>query len=72
MWGRLANLDTHPDPAVTVAQVARYCGVSEGTVRKRITAGALRASNPGHRLTRVSLTDLRAFAERSRIVAGVR
>lgn len=49
----------------TVAEVARYCGVSEKTVRRWNAAGELRVHRLG-RSIRVADEDLQAFLRRQR------
>ena len=60
----LKDLQSHPEPYVTVAELAEYWLVGRKQIYKQIEAGTLPAIRLGPRLLRIRTVDARAF-ERS-------
>ena len=60
----LKDLQSHPEPYVTVAELADYWLVGRKQIYKQIDAGTLPAIRLGPRLLRIRTADARAF-ERS-------
>lgn len=58
------DLQSHPEPYVTVAELAEYWLVGRKQIYKQIEAGTLPAIRLGPRLLRIRTTDARLF-ERS-------
>lgn len=58
------DLQSHPEPYVTVAELAEYWLVGRKQIYKQIEAGTLPAIRLGPRLLRIRTADARAF-ERS-------
>ena len=58
------DLQSHPEPYVTVAELAEYWLVGRKQIYKQIEAGTLPAIRLGPRLLRIRTVDARAF-ERS-------
>lgn len=65
----LHDLQTHPEPYVTVAELAEYWLVGRKQIYKQIEAGTLPAIRLGPRLLRIRTADARAF-ERSANMRG--
>ena len=60
----LKDLQSHPEPYVTVAELAEYWLVGRKQIYKQIEAGTLPAIRLGPRLLRIRTSDARVF-ERS-------
>lgn len=58
----IINLDTHPDPHVSVGALARYYGVSPSTIYRHIIKGAVRVVfvGPEH-LIRIPIDEARRY-----------
>jgi excisionase family DNA binding protein len=66
---RVRDLKTHPEPYVTVAELAEYWLVGRKQIYKQIDAGTLRALKLGPRLMRIRTSDAIEF-ERSANMRG--
>jgi excisionase family DNA binding protein len=64
------DLQTHPDPYVTVAELAEYWLVSRKQIYKQIDAGTLPAIRLGPRLLRIRTPDALEFERRAYISSG--
>jgi excisionase family DNA binding protein len=62
---RLRDLATHPEPFVTVAELARYWSVSRRQVYKQIEEGRLPAIKMGPRSVRVPTRGAAEFEKQS-------
>jgi excisionase family DNA binding protein len=62
---RLENLESHPEPYVTVAELADYWLVGRKQIYKQIDAGTLPAIRLGPRLLRIRTADAREFERRA-------
>ena len=62
---RLQDLKSHPDPYVTVAELAEYWVVGRKQIYKQIDAGTLRAIKLGPRLLRIRTADAIEFERRA-------
>jgi excisionase family DNA binding protein len=62
---RIQNLKTHPEPYVTVAELAEYWLVGRKQVYKQIGAGTLPAVRIGPRLVRIRTADAIKFERRA-------
>jgi excisionase family DNA binding protein len=58
---RLKDLESHPEPYVTVAQLADYWLVGRKQIYKQIEGGTLRAIRLGPRLLRIKTADALEF-----------
>jgi len=58
---RLQDLQSHPEPYVTVAELAEYWLVGRKQIYKQIDAGTLRAIRLGPRLLRIRTADAFEF-----------
>lgn len=65
------DLQSHPEPYVTVAELAEYWLVGRKQIYKQIEAGTLPAIRLGPRLLRIRTAEARAF-ERSANMRGAR
>ena len=62
---RLQDLKSHPEPYVTVAELAEYWVVGRKQIYKQIDAGTLRAIKLGPRLLRIRTADAIEFERRA-------
>jgi excisionase family DNA binding protein len=62
---RVRNLEEHPEPYVTVAELAAYWLVGRKQIYKQIDAGLLPAIRLGPRLMRIRTADAIAFERRA-------
>ncbi len=62
---RVRDLKTHPEPYVTVAELAEYWLVGRKQIYKQIEAGTLRAMRLGPRLLRIRTADALDFEGRA-------
>jgi excisionase family DNA binding protein len=62
---RVRDLKTHPEPYVTVAELAEYWLVGRKQIYKQIEAGTLRAIRLGPRLLRIRTADALDFERRA-------
>jgi len=62
---RLQDLQSHPDPYVTVAELAEYWLVGRKQIYKQIDAGTLPAIRLGPRLLRIRTADALEFERRA-------
>src|SRR5580704_8743683 len=62
---RIRDLVTHPEPYVTVGELAEYWLVSRKQIYKQIDAGTLRAIKLGPRLLRISTSEAIHFEQRA-------
>ena len=62
---RLKDLQLHPEPYVTVAELAEYWLVGRKQIYKQIDAGTLPAIRLGPRLLRIRTADAREFERRA-------
>jgi excisionase family DNA binding protein len=60
---RIEDLRTHPEPYVTVSQLAHYWGISRKQVLRKIDAGTLQAIQLGSRLLHLSTADAIHFEQ---------
>lgn len=59
--GTIFDLDTHPEPTVSVDELAAYWGVNRRTITRDIEKGALMAYKVGTtEVTRIKIADARA------------
>lgn len=59
---QIIDLDRHPDPFVSVGELAQYWGVSERTIRRDIAKGALRVMRVGSSgIIRISIAAARQY-----------
>jgi len=61
----LQNLKTHPEPYVTIGELAEYWLVSRKQIYKQIDAGTLPAIRLGPRLLRIRTIDALEFENRA-------
>ena len=66
---RVQNLKTHPEPYVTVGELAEYWLVGRKQVYKQIRAGTLPAIRLGPRLLRIRTADAIEFERRANVHA---
>ena len=66
----LKDLQSHPEPYVTVADLAEYWLVGRKQIYKQIEAGTLPAIRLGPRLLRIRTADARAFERRANMRGG--
>ena len=66
---RIANIDTHKEPFVTVAELAMYWRVGECTVQYQVSKGALPATRVG-RTIRIRTDDARRFGRIEDVISG--
>jgi excisionase family DNA binding protein len=66
---RVRDLKTHPQPYVTVAELAEYWLVGRKQIYKQIEAGTLRAIRLGPRLLRIRTADALDFERRANMQA---
>ena len=66
---RLRDLQSHPEPYVTVAELAEYWIVGRKQIYKQIDAGTLPAIRLGPRLLRIRTADAREFERRANMTA---
>jgi excisionase family DNA binding protein len=64
---RLQDLQSHPEPHVTVAELAEYWLVGRKQIYKHIDAGLLRAVRIGPRSLRIRTADAREFERRAKM-----
>jgi excisionase family DNA binding protein len=64
---KIQNLQTHPDPYVTIADLAAYWSVSRKQLYKQVEAGTLKALRLGPRSMRISTADARAFEQAAKM-----
>ena len=64
---RVQDLKTHPEPYVTVAELADYWLVGRKQIYKQIGAGTLQAKRFGPRLLRIRTADAIEFERRASI-----
>ena len=64
---RIKDLQSHPDPYVTVVDLAEYWLVGRKQIYKQIDAGTLRAIRLGPRLLRIRTADAREFERRANL-----
>ena len=64
---RIRDLITHPEPYVTVGELAEYWLVSRKQIYKQIDAGTLRAIKLGPRLLRISTPEAVRFEQRANL-----
>jgi len=64
---RLADLKSHQEPYVTIAELAEYWMISRKHIYKQIDAGTLRAIRLGPRLLRVRTADAIDFERRAKL-----
>jgi excisionase family DNA binding protein len=57
----ITDLTAHPEPYVTVAELARYWGVNRRLIYKQIEAGTLESVRLGPRLYRIRTCVAREF-----------
>jgi excisionase family DNA binding protein len=62
---RLHDLESHSEPYVTVAELAKYWLVGRKQIYKQIEAGTLRAIRLGPRLLRIRTADALDFERRA-------
>ncbi|MGH9255088.1 MAG: helix-turn-helix transcriptional regulator [Vicinamibacterales bacterium] len=62
---RVKELKTHPEPYVTIAELAAYWLVGRKQIYKQIDAGTLRAIRLGPRLLRIRTADAIEFERRA-------
>lgn len=62
---RLENLESHPEPYVTVSELADYWLVGRKQIYKQIDAGTLPAIRLGPRLLRIRTADALEFERRA-------
>ena len=62
MHTRIENLATHPEPFITVKQLAMYWGVAEKTIYRGIDKGSLVVTRIG-RAVRIATDDARRFGK---------
>jgi excisionase family DNA binding protein len=62
---RVQDLKTHPEPYITVAELATYWLVGRKYIYKLIETGRLRAIRLGPRLLRIRTTEAIQFERRS-------
>ncbi len=62
---RLRDLESHPEPYVTVAELAEYWLVGRKQIYKQIDAGTLSAIRLGPRLLRIRTADAIEFEHRA-------
>ena len=62
---RIRDLAAHPEPYVTVAELAEYWFVSRKQIYKQIDAGTLAAIRFGPRLMRIRTTESIEFEHRA-------
>jgi excisionase family DNA binding protein len=62
---RLQDLESHPEPYVTVGELAEYWLVGRKQIYKQIGAGTLRAIRLGPRLLRIRTADALEFERRA-------
>ena len=62
---RLMDLQSHPEPYVTVAELAEYWLVGRKQIYKQIDAGTLPAIQLGPRLLRIRTADACEFERRA-------
>jgi excisionase family DNA binding protein len=62
---RLHDLQSHPEPYVTVAELAEYWRVGRKQIYKQIDAGTLPAIRHGPRLLRIKTADALDFERRA-------
>lgn len=62
---RLQDLQSHPEPHVTVAELAEYWLVGRKQIYKQIDAGTLPAVRLGPRLLRIRTADALEFERRA-------
>jgi len=62
---RVRDLKTHPEPYVTVAELAEYWLVGRKQIYKQIEAGTLRAIKLGPRLLRIRTAEAIDFERRA-------
>ena len=67
---RVHHLQTHPEPYVTVAELAEYWLVGRKQIYKQIDAGTLPAIRLGPRLLRIRTADALAFERSANMRAG--
>jgi excisionase family DNA binding protein len=63
---KITDLETHPEPYVTMSDLADYWRVSRKQIYKQIEAGTLKAIRLGPRLLRISTADAIHFEEVAR------
>ena len=68
---RVHDLQTHPEPYVTVAELAEYWLVGRKQIYKQIDAGTLPAIRLGPRLLRIRTVDALAFERSANMRAAV-
>jgi len=64
---RVRDLNTHPEPYVTVAELAAYWLVGRKQIHKQIDAGTLPAIRLGPRLLRIRTADAIDFERRANL-----
>jgi excisionase family DNA binding protein len=63
----IEQLATHPEPYVTVGELAEYWSVSRKQIYKQIEAGTLEAIRLGPRLFRIRTAEALEFEQRAKM-----
>ena len=63
----ITDLTAHPEPYVTVAELAQYWGVNRRLIYKQIEAGTLESVRLGPRLYRIRTRVAREFERRAKM-----
>ena len=64
MTDRIRDLASHPEPFITVRQLADYWHVSVRTIERHIAKGALPVTRVGpHGRPRIAIADARAYGQ---------
>ena len=66
---RIRTLKDHPEPYVTISELASYWAVSRKQIYKQIDAGTLRAIKLGPRLLRISTSEALRFERIAKMAA---
>lgn len=64
----VADTERFHEPLFTIAEVARFCRMSERTVRRRIKDGTIRKALAQGRLVRISAEELRRLSTSSQSI----
>jgi excisionase family DNA binding protein len=67
---RIQNLRAHPEPYVTVGELANYWLVSRKLIYGHIESGALKAVKLGPRLLRIQTAAAIEFEKRAKLLPG--